>query len=89
MRKSLKRFAEFQEKVLQDNDYKGGWDDSPIDSYLFLCLEDEVYELGEALGSKNLNTIKGVETIQKECANSANFSMMIFDKLEQIKERLK
>ncbi len=79
MRKEVVRFAETMEKKLKENDHKGGWDDCSID-FLTYRLRQEQAELFEALTLfykfPNEQTKKLVED---ECADVANFSMMIHD----------
>ena len=74
LRKPLMRFAQLQEKVLQDNDHKGGWEEMKLWD-LIECLEEEVDELKESLIG---------EDMQKECADVSNFAMMIFDLVRRI-----
>lgn len=65
-------FAHLMERVLQQNDHKGGWeDDTPGWLYIRLC--DEVLELGTAIENGTF------EDIWKEAADIANFAMMIVD----------
>lgn len=95
MRKSLKKFAEFQEKVLKKNDNKDGWDDC---SFNELCdmLRDEMKELRSILKDSGCfwftNSIKYSdnderkeckEHISKECADVSNFAMMIYDNINK------
>lgn len=79
MRESVLKFAEHMEKILKENDHKGGWSGcSPY--FLFLRLEEETEkELKEAF------LISDREKILKECADVANFAMMIFDVVEASK----
>lgn len=74
MRDSLKRFAEYQEKVLKANDHKGGWEHMTIRS-LLERVHGEAKELREAFEDVD------IEAVKDECADVANFAMMIFDNL--------
>lgn len=74
IRPALLRFAESMEERLCANDHKGGWNDEAT-IYLFRRLKEEVGELEEAL-----KTGSGDE-IRHECADAANFAMMIADVL--------
>lgn len=85
MRKPLKQFAEFQEKILKHNDDKGGWKECSL-IRLYGSLHDELRELIEVL--LDSNPIKDLtdeeyeeykEQASKECADIANFAMMIYD----------
>lgn len=72
LREELRTFVQLQEKVLQDNDHKFGWKDVP-NSQLLSLLKLEIKELEEAL-------LDGCnEDISWECADVANYAMMIAD----------
>jgi len=71
MRESLEDFAEKQEEVLQQNDYKDGWEGSTNDE-LFHYAMLEMCELFDAITFHDRNIIK-------ECCDVANFMMMIAD----------
>lgn len=84
VRKCILEFAISMEEKLQkhDEDYgKNGWKKS---NYLFLVnrIEDELRELIEYLISKE-NTKENREKIKEECADIANFAMMIHDNANQ------
>ena len=74
LRIELLKFAEFQEKVLRDNDNKGGWVGCDTDE-LIMRLEQEVLELKHV--ATKYATSK--EQVTLECADIANFAMMIAD----------
>ena len=75
-RPALKRFSEIQEIILKKNDKrKKGWNGCSID-YLFSRLQDEVYELKIAIEKMTDTTSPDIES---ECADVANFAMMIAD----------
>lgn len=71
MRKALRRFAEQQEAVLKENDYKHGW--SALSSSI--CWNrafQEMLELYDAI-------YHGKGNIVKEACDVANFMMFIAD----------
>ncbi|WP_260866687.1 hypothetical protein [Bacillus pumilus] len=79
IREEVARFSELMEDKLKANDHKGGWDECSID-FLTYRLREEQAELFEALRLYHRfpsnDTRKRVED---ECADVANFSMMIVD----------
>jgi len=72
MRTSVKRFALNMETVLRENDHKFGWRDLSF-SHLLIRIKGEIEELEDALINQNK------ENIVHECADIANFLMMIVD----------
>ena len=70
MRKALRMFAEKQEAILKENDYKNGWDNCS-DRYLIVRALAEMAELHKAILSGG--------DIVRECCDVANFMMMIAD----------
>jgi len=69
---SVNDFAEYMKAKLHDNSHKSGWRDV-YDHTLIVGLKDEIIELEEALE-------KGISNdIVYECADVANFAMMIAD----------
>ena len=68
LRPCVEWFAQQMERVLRQNDYKGGWDDMEFED-LMERLREETEELEEC----GLHTRKAV----KEAADVANFAMMI------------
>lgn len=73
LRGIVKLFAEEMELVLQDNDWKGGWDEEDCSiEYLENRLIEEV---GEYFGDKANNSYEPFELI-----DIANFAMMIWDR---------
>lgn len=72
--KSVTFFAKEMDRKLQENSQKGGWEDCD-ESYLIERLRQEVDELEEAINEKEVHEIKS------ECADVANFAMMIWDNL--------
>jgi hypothetical protein len=70
-------FAKEMEEVLTDNDHKGGWSDCDIKDYLFPRLMQELKELEDVL-IRNPHLYSSLDIV-KECADVANFAMMIAD----------
>jgi hypothetical protein len=92
-REEVVKFAQFMELKLRENDHKGGWKDCGF-HWLLDRLNQERIELEHAFdkirsdcgmlpGSTiENNTVKiDPEKCMKECADVANFAMMIFDLL--------
>jgi NTP pyrophosphatase (non-canonical NTP hydrolase) len=69
----IKRFNTHMLQKLLDNDYKGTWEKSTY-NYLINRLIDEVEELIELIDKK-----ERIVKITNECADIANFAMMISD----------
>ena len=67
-------FCERMERVLGENDEKGGWHGAPQE-YLLSRLLDEYEKLAEAL--QNQDGLKAMN----ECVDVANFAMMICDNI--------
>ena len=88
MRKSVQKFAELMEKVLQENDHKGGWENCDFD-YLFIRLTEEKRELRNLFHKRKfhydleLKSEKLKEKAIKEAVDVANFCMMIADVINQ------
>lgn len=72
LRPSVTWFAQEMETVLQANDHKGGWEDCTL-PYLTERLIQETGELVVAL----MEDDPAVFDVVKECADIANFAMMI------------
>ena len=77
MRDAVKEFANAMEKKLQKHDHDRGVEGWKQDATADLLgwLKNEVVELEVALISED----KSNEEIGEECADVANFAMMIFD----------
>ena len=73
MRESVLWFGDKMEHKLLANDRKPGWEDLS-DVYLLKRLHEEITELEAALGDTS------AEAIILECADVANFAMMLADK---------
>ncbi len=76
-RESVPWFSEQMEKKLLANDHKPGWNGLP-DPYFVSRAQDELQELAEAL-ARGMSP----EDIIQECADVANFCMMLADKKRQ------
>lgn len=82
VRPSVKRFAIEMEKVLRENDYKGGWNELS-DDHLINRMFQEWIELHDAMIIRNRLNAKTTIDMQKECIDIANFAMMLFDNNER------
>ena len=74
VRKEVKEFAEQMEQKLQANDHKGGWRNCTVEE-LYARLLDEVSELQSELNFPEQDS----DAIIAECADIANFAMMVAD----------
>jgi len=73
MRKIVKQFADEMERVLKENDYKGGWG---IENCSIQYLEQRlIEEIGEYFGDIANNSFEPDELI-----DIANFCAMIWDR---------
>lgn len=82
-RKEVEWFADQMEKKLSQNDHKGGWQNCDF-KYLLKRLKEEQTEVEDALklrGTTFFGTVLKDKEIIDECADVANFAMMIADKL--------
>jgi len=83
VRQEVVWFAEYMEKTLKENDYKGGWKECGLE-FLLNRLREEVFELERAIGVNcpHCGHKREPETwrnIVSESADVANFAMMIAD----------
>lgn len=76
IRKELHWFADHMEAKLADNDHKGGWLNEYVE--FFLTRMDEEYQ--ELL---NVLINGDAESAIAECADIANFAMMLADNLHR------
>lgn len=91
-REELKWFSKNMEQKLKENDYKGGWDDVTV-NFLLERLDCEFKELQNIINEFISDTGRSVEDglllpiypqdIVRECADVANFAMMIADKFKK------
>ncbi len=87
IRIEILRFALVMEEKLKKNDHKGGWKQESL-VYLSDRMKEEIDEMNAAIGwAMDGETKIEFEKAQKECADSANFLMMIFDNLETLKNK--
>lgn len=95
-RRVLEEFCWDMENKLRENDYKGNWSECNY-SYLIQRLREEVDELDEVLacfviGQAVPRDLGGAYSIEQygevveECADVANFAMMIADNLKNERE---
>lgn len=77
VRESLQTFMKDMEHKLRKNDYKGGWERLHSQK-IFNLLQGEVSELSEALQDEGAR-INYIEDAINECADVANYAMMIAD----------
>lgn len=78
-REQVQWFAEEMEKVLRNNDHKGGWDKYD-DGYLVWMLRNNLAELTELIFQES----KDVQKVIKEAVDVANFAMMIADNARRV-----
>jgi len=79
-RPAVMRFAESMERVLQKNDYKGGWDECKL-SYLIDRIKGEYGEARE-----KWDMVKSREDyggVAEELIDVANFCMMFWDTIHK------
>lgn len=83
MREEVRAFAELMEQRLKENDHKPGWkNDTPIS--LARRIREEYLELLDALAPDDDDSGVGDPTnfsgdVLGECADVANFAMMVAD----------
>lgn len=80
LRPALAWFAVYMERTLTRNDYKGGWRHCQA-RYLFRRLREEIDEM-EAAWNRMIKMKKqnrDATDVIDECADVANFAMMIAD----------
>ena len=80
VRISLLKFVKIQEIILRKNDYKGGWKYMSL-KQLRQRLKQEVNELSKAIDKITKHT---APDIKSECADVANFAMMISDNFNDL-----
>jgi hypothetical protein len=91
-RKEVQWFAEEMEAKLKENDHKGGWYGCRFRA-LFPRLREETDELLLAAHPLNLDTMAEKLTEEdacnliRECADIANFAMMIADNVRAKRDR--
>jgi len=78
LRPEVGNFAMAMELMLRNCDHKGGWHNTPLSTLKNCCLE-QFYTLNQALSKRDF------DQVQKQAVDMANFSMMIFSNVENIK----
>ena len=83
IRDQLVEFISEMEKILKENDYKGGWDSCSIKFIRDKLIEEFREVLLETRKVINEKTDeKTVEKTQKEAIDLANMCMILYDKLK-------
>jgi len=82
MRPILKWFAGEMEKKLRENDHKGGWNSCDVD-WLVSRMTEELQELDDVV-QQYRQGFASREEVRRECADVANFAMMIADNIDYI-----
>ena|SRR3990167_5075006 len=81
IRVEILKFAVNMERKLRENDHKGGWKECDFE-YLRARLQDEVQEMEEMFVKYSKVMRPNMKNkLKRECADVANFAMMISDKL--------
>jgi hypothetical protein len=83
VRESVVWFSQQMEAQLKENDYKGGWDNCTIE-YLYSRTWDELIELADILKVPDVDHARAI----KQCADTANFLMMLADLMRKQMEEL-
>lgn len=71
-RPAVLQFANTMERKLREHDDRPGWESEPLD-YLWDRLLEELFEVKQAMAKKD------GDAVHDECADAANFLMMIAD----------
>ena len=86
-RTEVKVFSEIMEQKLKENDHKIHWSNFPPEE-LLVQLKEEVEELEFQLWKQTSTDAEAKEQeikLQRECADIANFAMMIADNVKKLK----
>jgi len=86
MRESVYRFAEAMEAKLLENDAKGGWQYMPLKQLLAQALK-ECGELTSEIVSVDYEKDISATRVISECADVANYMMMIADNVRRRRKR--
>jgi len=78
---AVKIFNKTMLAKLRENAHKPHWEKERLDD-LLECLQDEVEELTSILDD-NRYTMEQVHDVMRECADVANFAMMIHDNVRK------
>lgn len=85
LRPEMERFTRIQEIILRKNDHKSHWKNYSL-KWLLRRLKTEVRELERAINKITKDTGPDVDS---ECADVANFAMMISDNFNQLHRGIK
>ena len=88
VRNEILAFSEIMEQKLKENDHKDHWSGMHIKT-LLERLEMETSELSDDIYRKDDYNSDDIKYIQRECADVANFAMMIADNLKSLGLALK
>lgn len=80
IRHSVLRFSRIQERILKNNDHKNGWKNLSL-KWLLHRLKQEVKELEKSIDKITKDTAPDIDA---ECADVANFAMMISDNFNDL-----
>jgi len=87
VRSEVKAFSEIMEQKLKENDHKSHWGNLE-NSWLIGRLKDELKELENAIYKAPSQDAEWQEKLdielQRECADIANFAMMIADNVKKL-----
>lgn len=86
MRKEVKTFAAAMEQQLVANDHKSGWQQDTPEDLLLRLLEESAEVSTELRLNRGSWTDIDRAALVKECADVANFAMMIADVCGGLKE---
>jgi len=86
-RHAVVSFSKVMEKKLTENDHKTHWSEVST-SRLLHMLEEEVVELKEAIDIHRLSGESANFMVIEECADVANFAMMIADNMSKVKTKI-
>jgi hypothetical protein len=92
MRPQLKKFAERMEEILKVNDDKDGWEGCSV-GWLLDQVGKELREARTAYREQYLRTVvqpeagDAIKALQDEAVDVANFCMMVWDVLEEERQR--
>lgn len=71
------KFVQVMAEKLEENSHKGGWLNDPDFHFYLSRMEEEVTEV-----SRSILNRESVLDVRRECADVANFAMMVADSYE-------
>lgn len=77
-REELVDFADFMEDILRESGWKGGWNGMSIEQ-LIVRAKKELSNIERVICFLSIPVEERVKLVQRQCADVANFMMMIFD----------